>query len=251
MARNHQWIEEFGKELSGVNREGSLIVRAHPAERQVRHDPFTKIPSVIAFDLSGSMIGEGVREIEAAYATFRDEFQKDRLAQNMVETAVVGFRTGVEVLQDFVAPHQLQPENFHADGMTELGGAILTTLAMIEGRKQYYKANDIDWRTGMALFVTDGMPTSGPEVLEKAAKAIRAAENATNERDRVICFAVVVSNAKVEVLRELFVRQAIRLGDLDLRTLFAWFARSLRSVSASRVGDTIKLPPLPNGWTQL
>ena len=83
-----------------------------------------------------------------------------------------------------------------------------------------------------------------------AAKAVHAAEKAK----ALSFFPVGVDGADFEVLRQLSPRQPIKLRGLAFRELFQWLSNSLSSVSKSRVGDVLKLPPpdtTPKGWAEI
>jgi uncharacterized protein YegL len=93
------------------------------------------------------------------------------------------------------------------------------------------------------FLITDGSPT---DKWENAARMVRDAEASK----AVQLFAVGVEGANFDVLRQISVREPLRLKGLRFRDMFQWLSRSLRSVSQSRVGEQIPLinPTTPEGW---
>jgi len=72
-------------------------------------------------------LNEGLR-------TFKEELNRDSLANKRVEVAIVTFNTDVQVVQDFVTADQFEPPMLVAQGLTH-GSAIHEALDMIEAVK--------------------------------------------------------------------------------------------------------------------
>jgi len=63
-------------------------------------------------------------------------------------------------------------------------------------------------------------------------------------------FAVGVENANMETLKQISVREPLKLKGLMFRELFVWLSSSMRAISSSTPGDTVPLAP-PSGWTEV
>lgn len=128
-------------------------------------------------------------------------------------------------------------------GETSMGRAVLTALDMRAARKAPYRRNGVAWDLPWALQITDGAPTDS---ITEAARRVREAE----ELKKLAFFAIGVDGADVNLLRQLAVREPLRLKGLAFRELFQWLSASLSSVSRSRPGDSVPLPP-PSGWAAI
>lgn len=205
-------------------------------------NPAQRCACVLLLDVSASMSGRPLDELNAGLATFRDDLSADTLAMKSVEIGVVTFGPAkVEV--PFTSALTFDPPTLHAQGDTPMGAAITQALNMVEERKRVYRAHGISYFRPWVFLITDGAPT---DQWQAAANAIREGEAAK----KFAFFAVGVNGADMDTLGKISTRAPLALNGLNFRELFLWLSGSLHDVSRSTPGTEVALAA-PTGWAKV
>lgn len=204
-------------------------------------NPEPRCPCVLLLDVSGSMNGDAIRELNAGLSTFQQALQRDDLAAMRVEVAIITFGSKVQVAQDFVSAHQFEAQPLRASGSTPMGEAIQLALDMLRQRKDVYRQHGISYYRPWVFLITDGAPTDN---WRPAAQRVQQEEAGKS----VAFFAVGVQRADMKRLGQIATRQPLKLKGLNFSDMFVWLSQSLTSVSHSQVGDQVPLES-PSGWS--
>lgn len=205
-------------------------------------NPEPRCPCVLLLDVSGSMNGLPLDELNAGLGTFRDELAADSLAMKRVEVGIVTFGP-VKVETPFTGAATFYAPTLQAQGDTPMGAAILQALSMVDDRKRDYKTNGISYYRPWVFLITDGGPT---DAWKAAAEAVREGEAGK----KFAFFAIGVKGANMDVLRQISVREPLSLDGLKFREMFSWLSSSLRSVSKSTPNTEVPLEA-PKGWASV
>lgn len=206
-------------------------------------NPEPRVACVLLLDVSGSMAGQPVAELNAGLGDFKDTMAADTLASRRAEVAVITFGGRVEVVQGFVAAEHFVAPTLAARGDTPMGAAIEAAIDQVADRKNIYKSNGISYYRPWIFLITDGGPT---DAWQAAADRVRQ-----GEADKAfVFFAVGVEGANMEKLRAISVREPLKLKGLQFRELFQWLSASMQSVSRSSPGDKLALTS-PSGWAEV
>lgn len=208
-------------------------------------NPEPRCPCVLLLDTSGSMSGEPINALNEGIRIFRDELNRDSLAQKRIDVAIISFDNSVKVVQDFVTVDRFNPPTLTAQGLTSMGAAIQKALDMITARKSQYRNNGVTYYRPWVFLITDGAPTDDAAVVQQAAQRIKDEE----ARKGVAFFAVGVENADMMRLSNIAVRTPIKLKGLNFRELFLWLSASMGQVSHSKPDEQVPLPPV--GWGEV
>jgi uncharacterized protein YegL len=229
------------------NKEKMAVMETNTEQRPFgdavfAENPENRCPVLLLLDNSGSMQGQPINELNSGLQVFRDELFADSLAAKRVEVAIVTFGP-VKVENDFTGIQYCQAPTLSVSGDTPMGAAIEQGLDLLQRRKDIYKANGIKYYRPLVFMITDGGPTDS---VVKATNLIREGE----EKNSFIFYAVGVENANMENLKNICVRDPVKLQGLRFRDLFKWLSASLSSVSRSQPGQAVELsnPTGPKGW---
>src|SRR6185436_17713028 len=108
------------------------------------------------------------------------------------------------------SPDLFRPPRLSADGDTPLGAAIEKAVELIGARKAAYKQHGISYYRPWVFLLTDGEPTDD---WQRAAQLVRAGE----QSKAFAFFAIGVEGAKFDILRQISLRQPLRLNGLQFR----------------------------------
>lgn len=205
-------------------------------------NPEPRCPCVLLLDVSMSMRGQPIQELNQGLITFKDELVADSLSSKRVEVATVTFGP-VQIVHDFVAASVYQPPVLTPQGDTPIGAAITQGIELVRQRKESYRANGIAFYRPWVFLITDGAPTDD---WQQAAAMVREGETSK----AFAFFAVGVEGANVDVLSKISTRAPLTLSGLRFRDLFVWLSNSMKSVSRSTPGTEVPLenPATPGGW---
>ncbi|MGK2914697.1 MAG: vWA domain-containing protein [Porticoccaceae bacterium] len=205
-------------------------------------NPEPRCPCLLLLDTSGSMSGTPIAELNAGLVGFKDELSSDSLAVKRVEVAVVSFGP-VSIENTFHTAPNFFPPNLSANGDTPMGAAIKQGLDLVRQRKDEYRANGISYYKPWVFLITDGGPT---DEWQSAATLVREGESS----GAFAFFAVGVAGANMDVLKQISVRDPLKLQGMKFRELFQWLSNSMKSVSQSVPGTAVPIQP-PRGWAEV
>src|SRR5262245_14632029 len=117
-------------------------------------NPEPRLPCVLLLDVSASMQGTPIEELNEGLRLYQGELVADPLASKRVEAAIVTFGGEVRTVVEFTGADTFQAPTLQADGDTPLGAAVRAGLALVESRKRAYRANGIAYFRPWIFLIT-------------------------------------------------------------------------------------------------
>jgi uncharacterized protein YegL len=206
--------------------------------------PEQRTACVLLLDVSSSMAGEPIAQLNAGVQSYKEALVAHPLAAKRVEVAIVTFGGRVQTVCEFTTVDGFQPPTLVASGDTPMGAAIVQGIELLKQRKEQYKSNGVPYTRPWVFVITDGAPTDD---WHAAAAAVQQGEHA----QRFLFWSVGVEGASFDVLRQLSTRsEPLKLKGLAFPELFMWLAGTQIAASQSKPGETVPLenPIGPKGW---
>jgi uncharacterized protein YegL len=212
-------------------------------------NPTSRVAVALCLDVSGSMAGEPITELNEGISLFSGALSADPAARASAEVAIVTFSDVPETRLDFQNLDRLgRLPTLTAGGSTDLGGGVNTALDRLAARKSEYKQAGIDYFQPWLVLMTDGQPTTQNHVL-----ASGRALDLENQGKLVIMPIGIGPFADMHALSTFSNRRKpLRLRGLNFSELFVWLSKSIVRVSHSRPGEMVQLDMEGiKGWAEI
>ena len=228
--------------------ESKILLR----KEDLVNNPTARVPVCLCLDVSGSMEGEPIKELNQGVRVFYDTIKEDEVAMYSAEICVVVFggnkATCVEDFAGLIV--QPEPPTLNAYGMTPLGEAVNLALDLLEERKKEYKDKGVDYYQPWLVLMTDGEPNGVPTELSRA---IGRTVEMVNAKKLTVFPIGIGPNADMSTLAKFSPnRPPLKLQGLKFKEFFAWLSKSVSKTSQSIPGEHIKLDVEGiKGWGEL
>jgi len=195
---------------------------------------------VLLLDTSWSMSGPPIESLNRALQDFKERVSMDEMAKKRVDIAIVEFNTTARVVQDFTPISQMPPVTLQADGVTDMGAGINMAIDMVKERNRFYNSLGTPVYKPWIFMITDGAPTDN---IDSAIQRIKE-EESKGSHGKLKFFALGVTGYDKETLFRI-TNRVMELKDTDFSGIFNWMSESMVAISVSRVGEEVRLTPLP------
>lgn len=222
-------------------------------EEDLDENPVSRIPICLCLDVSGSMRGDPIYELNEGLKIFYRAVNEDEQAQAAADVTVVTFGEEIEVVRDFgnIKSTDLQyydAKELQAYGATPMGEAVELALDHLQKRKEEYKKHGIDYYQPWLILMTDGTPNGDAGLLRRMQEEVRT--EVANKKLTIIPIAVG-KEASSDALGQFTPDGKVcRLKGLNFREFFTWLSKSVAKISQSIPGEFVPLDP-PLDWQDL
>lgn len=205
-------------------------------QEELVENPTARVPICLVLDVSGSMAGEPIRELQKGVDMFFDAIKSDDIAQYSAEIAVVTFGGTVEKVLDFYSIQRQDVPQLSVSGLTPMGAGVLAALDMLETRKTEYQNAGIDYYQPWMVLMTDGAPT------DNISDAVRRTQELVEAKKLTVFPIAIGDDANMEELGQFSPgRPPLKLKGLNFSEFFVWLSQSVSRVSQSTPGEKVEL----------
>ena len=201
---------------------------------------------VLVLDVSGSMAGAPINELNDGIKVLFEDIKEDNVASQRLEIGIVTFDSNVKVARE--------PENiwsntnvphFTAGSSTAMVDGLREGIKIVRAAKEYYKSTNQGYYRPWVILITDGAPDSGQDI-NGISSEIKAAVNASE----FWFFAVGVENADMNLLQQISAQMSpLKLSGLKFSIFFKWLSKSMGGIAKSSKEAKINLADGMEGWT--
>lgn len=212
---------------------------------ELTENPSARVPVCLCLDVSGSMDGAPIKELNEGVGQFFAEVRNNKLAKYSADICIITFGSSVQKLVDFRSVDKQVIPVLEANGATPMGEAVRLALDTLELRKREYQTVGVDYYQPWLVVMTDGQPT------DDLSEAIQRVHEMVNARKLTVFPIGIGANADLVQLGKFSPnRGPLRLKGLAFAEFFAWLSKSIVRTSSTSVGDKVDLPPVAD-WATL
>lgn len=196
------------------------------------------MPVLIAGDISGSMVGLPIQNVNKSINRFAGDVCKDPKAAGRVDVAVIGFNDTPHIEQSWRPIVEMNQVNFVAGGGTNISASLEKGVKMLRERSHLYEDVGIEVKMPYPILITDGY---GGDITE-IAKIIK---QRTADR-KMKLWVLAVKGYEKESVTQLTdgkrVFELVNEDGYDFSEFFDFMAVSVKAVSTSAPGqDTVSV----------
>lgn len=200
---------------------------------------------ILVLDVSGSMKGKPLDELNQGLQEFYKDVSKDVTTASRLEITIVTFNNLVKVVQSPALIQDFSMPILTANGSTKMIDGIDKAIEIISARKEWYKKTGQPYYRPWIILMTDGVPDSDQNI-ESLATEIKLSVS----DKKYFFFAIGVQGADMRILKQLSsnVMPPAMVNELKFSQFFRWLSASIATiVDTSTEQDQVNLPN-PSGW---
>jgi uncharacterized protein YegL len=199
---------------------------------------------VLVLDVSSSMSGSPINELNKAMQVFYEDIQEEHTTANRLEIGIVEFSSEVNTLIDPSLVQNFTMPTLITKGSTALVDGVREGINIVRSRKQWYKDSGQPYYRPWVILITDGEPDGDQDTNGLSSEI----SDAVLKKD-FFFFAIGVQGANMNTLNLLSDSSMppAQLQGLKFKEFFRWLSASMSQVANSKDGDKVNLPN-PASW---
>ena len=199
---------------------------------------------VLVLDVSGSMSGEPIQELNKGLQDFSQEIDKDNTTRQRLEVSLITFSHIVNTVQEPALVENFTMPTLSASGSTAMVTAVNHAIDKVAARKQWYKDTNQAYYRPWIILMTDGEPDSDQDV---AGLAQRIKQDVAAKKYAFL--PIGVEGAKMSILKQIESGiPAMKLQGTKFSSFFKWLSASMGTVVSAEEGQQVDLSAGAEDW---
>lgn len=213
------------------------------AESAVNYEQ--KCLCVLVLDVSGSMRGKPIEELNNGLQEFYNQVVNDETASQRLEVSIMTFNESVKTIQEPALVDNFTMPTLTALGSTAMCDAVKEAIDKVEARKKWYKESGQPYYRPWIILMTDGEPDDGQDVYGLAAQIKRDVE-----AKHYVFMSVGIEGANMQTLQILQGEDKTpsKLKGLEFKKFFQWLSASMGTIVNHQEGEKVDLSEGVEDW---
>ncbi|MDD6831598.1 MAG: VWA domain-containing protein [bacterium] len=200
---------------------------------------------VMVLDVSGSMGGNPIQELNKGLQDFYDEISNEPTTSQRLEVALVTFSHIVTTIQSPALVENFTMPNLIASGSTATVDAVREAIDIVAARKAWYKTTNQNYYRPWIILMTDGEPNSDQDI-EGLAQQIKYD---TAHKSYIFLPIGVGNDANMGILSKIQGSiPPMKLKGTKFSSFFKWLSASMGTVVGGTEGQQVNLSAGAGSW---
>ncbi|WP_276864360.1 VWA domain-containing protein [Mediterranea massiliensis] len=199
---------------------------------------------VLVLDVSGSMRGKRIEELNNGLQDFYNEITADATTSQRLEIAIVTFGSTAKTLQSPKLVENFTMPKLTAEGSTVLVSGVNRAIDLVTDRKNWYKSTNQTYYRPWIILMTDGEPDDDQDVNMLAERIKRDTQS-----KHYVFLPIAVEGANMNVLSKIQGDiKPMKLQGTKFSSFFKWLSASMGTVVNAEAGETVDLSQGAEDW---
>ena len=202
---------------------------------------------VLVLDVSGSMMGSHIQDLNNGLQDFYNEISNDPTTSQRLEVALVTFSHVVSTIQSPALVENFTMPKLAASGSTATVTAVRDAIDLVAARKAWYKTTNQTYYRPWIILMTDGEPDSNQDV-DGLAQQIK---QDTANKSYMFLPIGVGEGANMSVLSKMQGNiPPMKLKGTKFSSFFKWLSASMGTVVNGSEGQQVNLSAGADNWME-
>ena len=193
---------------------------------------------VLTLDVSGSMAGNPISQLNAGLMTFHKEIRDgdDEVLRDRLEISIIEFGSKVKCIQEPALADNFNMPKLSVKGTTKMVEGVRAAIEKVEARKEWYKSTEQPYYRPWIILITDGAPDDDQDVVALAEEIQRG-----GTEKKFVFLAVGVKGADMKVLSKIAQpgMPPTKLQGFKFSDFFRWLSNSMGTITSRQKGEKV------------